>query len=127
MERLSVSRDRCGTEKKETNPWFVARPTLLSSTAQDVFLIERYRKNAEVRHICGLERPQKEVSEWTEIRIHPPEFQECAKANTELATDHRDAGNELNSVARRASKGATRSSKRSTCCIVQAVKSRLRR
>ena len=89
MERLFVSCDRCGTEKKETNPWFVARPTLSSSTVQDVFLIERYRKNAEGRHICGLGRPQEEVSEWTEIRIHPPEFQECAKANTELATDHR--------------------------------------
>jgi hypothetical protein len=99
MERLTDVCDRFGTEKKETNHWFVARPTLSSSTEQNLFLIERYRKNAEGCHICGIECPQKEVLEWT-MRIHSPEFQECAKANAELATDHRDAGNDLNPVAR---------------------------
>jgi hypothetical protein len=99
MERLTDVCDRCCTEKKETNHWFVARPTLSSNIEQNPFLIERYRKNAEGCHSCGIECPQKEVLEWT-MRIHSPEFQECAKANTELATDHRDAGNDLNSVAR---------------------------
>jgi hypothetical protein len=98
MECITVVCDRCDTEKKETNHRFVARPTLSSSSVQNLFLIERSR-NAEGRDICGIECPQMDVLEWT-MRIHSPEFQECAKANAEWDTDHRDAGNDLNSVVR---------------------------
>ncbi len=34
------------------------------------------------------------------MRFHLPEFHECAKANAKLALDHRDAGKDLNPVAR---------------------------